>query len=373
MKPWNRFSSFIGRIVAGHDGRREVNDAIFLNDTAYRNHQPVAAAAPDIRERHFGAGIRNVRDSGNLAAGKTKPAGAGWLSRLGLGQRAAALPETEHVRTKIVGTPHPASGEKKTQAMASRKEETAPPAPALAGSMSAPARAAPARPVGSAGLQTTAAPAASRPGSAHKALGDDVLEDLFGKPEPVRRKPLPALDTPIRTVAPVVVARKKKRLDRSDVTLAALGLTLGLICAIFPWYIFFNQEKFGVREFVFSGKGSGRATPTTAYVPQAIGKPFASGERPTMELDFFPTATLPPEDEPARALPASEQPFPSDRVSFRLVHVANGRAMIEDGDGLWVVQRGSQLPDASRVASIEQRDGRWVLLTTQDKVVELSN
>lgn len=373
MKPWNRVSSFIGRIAAGHNGRRDVNDAIFLNDTAYRNHQPVAAAAPDIRERHFGAGVRNVRDSGNSAAGETKLAGAGRLSRLGLGQRAAALPETEHVRTKIVGTPHPASGKKKTQAMASRKEETAPPTPALAGSMSAPARPAPAGPAGSAGLQTTAAPAVDRSGSARKALGDDVLEDLFGKPEPVRRKDPPALDTPIRTAAPVVVARKKKRLDRSDVTLAALGLTLGLICAIFPWYIFFNQEKFGVREFVFSGKGSGRAAPTTAYVPQAIGKPFASGERPTMELDFFPTATLPPEDEPARALPASEQPFPSDRVSFRLVHVANGRAMIEDGDGLWVVQRGSQLPDASRVASIEQRDGRWVLLTTHDKVVELSN
>ncbi len=47
--------------------------------------------------------------------------------------------------------------------------------------------------------------------------------------------------------------------------------------------------------------------------------------------------------------------------------------MIEDSDGLWVVQRGSQLPDASRVAAIEQRDGRWVLVTTHDKVVELSD
>ena len=47
--------------------------------------------------------------------------------------------------------------------------------------------------------------------------------------------------------------------------------------------------------------------------------------------------------------------------------------MIEDSDGLWVVQRGSQLPDASRVAAIEQRKGRWVLVTSNDTVVELAD
>ena len=38
--------------------------------------------------------------------------------------------------------------------------------------------------------------------------------------------------------------------------------------------------------------------------------------------------------------------------------------MIEDDAGLWVVQPGSMLPDSSRVAAIEQRDGKWVLVTT---------
>ena len=33
--------------------------------------------------------------------------------------------------------------------------------------------------------------------------------------------------------------------------------------------------------------------------------------------------------------------------------------MIEDDSGLFIVQRGSMLPDSSRVASIEQQDGRW--------------
>ena len=57
---------------------------------------------------------------------------------------------------------------------------------------------------------------------------------------------------------------------------------------------------------------------------------------------------------------------------FRLVHVANGRAMIEDDAGLWVVQAGSMLPDSSRVAGIEQRDGKWVLVTSTDRVVALT-
>ena len=67
-----------------------------------------------------------------------------------------------------------------------------------------------------------------------------------------------------------------------------------------------------------------------------------------------------------------EQPFPPEINAFRLVHVANGRAMIADDSGLWVVQRGSRLPDNSRVAGIEQRDGKWVLVTSADKVIELS-
>jgi hypothetical protein len=55
-----------------------------------------------------------------------------------------------------------------------------------------------------------------------------------------------------------------------------------------------------------------------------------------------------------------------------MVHVANGRAMIEDDAGLWIVQRGSILPDSSQVSSIEQRNGKWVMVTSTDQVIELS-
>ena len=96
---------------------------------------------------------------------------------------------------------------------------------------------------------------------------------------------------------------------------------------------------------------------------------------PIMQLDLFSTGTLPDKTEDggsgtrARPRPAA---FPADDAQFRLVHVANGRAMIEDDTGLWVVQPGSMLPDSSRVAGIEKRDGKWVLVTSTDRVVELT-
>lgn len=166
-------------------------------------------------------------------------------------------------------------------------------------------------------------------------------------------------------------ASAPKKKDGGDFVIAALGITLGLTCALFPWYIFFNPEKFGVKEFVFEGSKGRLDASEIAYQPQLVGTHFTTGDVPAMELDFIPTATVRPrDDQTPRA--ATDQPFPSDLVNFRLVHVANGRAMIEDADGLWVVQPGSRLPDASEVASIEQRAGKWVLVTTHDKVVELA-
>lgn len=216
---------------------------------------------------------------------------------------------------------------------------------------------------------------------------EQILMRLFGEqaqaPKPERKPappaaprrakgpPLPAPPpTPKQSIQPL--AAPKKRFDRGDVTVAALGITLGFICAAFPWYIFFNQEKFGVREFVFEGNRGGTPPAHLAYQPRLVAKPFADNDVPSMNLDFFPTATLPEEGEETRPIPASQQPFPLDLVDFRLVHVANGRAMIEDADGLWVVQRGSRLPDASQVVSIEQRNGGWVLVTSRDTVLELS-
>lgn len=160
---------------------------------------------------------------------------------------------------------------------------------------------------------------------------------------------------------------KKESSRRSDFVVAALGVTLGLICALFPWYIFFNQEQFGVQAIKFGGTGtnSGRAG---GGVVAERSAPLTAKDVPAPNLDLLATGTVQDDPDPAPA----EQPFPADATKFRMVHVANGRAMIEDDAGLWIVQRGSILPDASQVTSIEQRNGKWVMVTSTDQVIELS-
>ena len=160
---------------------------------------------------------------------------------------------------------------------------------------------------------------------------------------------------------------------RSDLTVAALGITLGLICALFPWYIFFNPDEFGVRAMKFGGSGGETGPIMLGSQPQRIGAPSAE-EIPPMKLDLLATGAASKEGDPEEhGTPGlSEQPFPAPLATFKLVHIANGRAMIEDDSGLFIVQRGSVLPDSSRVESIEERGGRWVLVTDVGLVLELT-
>ncbi|MEO4001549.1 hypothetical protein [Mesorhizobium sp. CAU 1732] len=296
-----------------------LNDAVYLTDHAARNHRDdVRPAAPRIR-------VQPERVKRDPPAATNKGLMSRWFRR---GNQAPSNDDPEYQPARIE---RPAKG---------NDARPAPAAGATAGARQDQAPASPVQP--------------RLPETKRRRFG-------FG------RKPAPAA-SPAR---PVWNPTKRKKIDRGDVTVAALGITLGLTCALFPWYIFLNQEKFGVREMVFEGSREGSAPAQVAFQPPLIVKPFEAGEAPKMNLDFFPTATLPADDLPPRIIAAANQPFPSDLVGFKLVHVANGRAMIEDGDGLWVVQPGSRLPDASRVASIEKRDGRWVLVTSLDKVVEL--
>ena len=46
--------------------------------------------------------------------------------------------------------------------------------------------------------------------------------------------------------------------------------------------------------------------------------------------------------------------------------------MVEDDTGMFLVQRGSIRPDNSRVAAIEQRSGKWVIVTTAEHVIEMA-
>ena len=162
---------------------------------------------------------------------------------------------------------------------------------------------------------------------------------------------------------------KKNDDRRSDIVFAALGITLGLICALFPWYIFFNQDQFGVQAIKFGGSGTNAGRVSGGSQMENSGQPLTANDVP--DVDLFATGTLQDPDDKTQPPGVDEQPFPAD-PKFRMVHVANGRAMIEDDAGLWIVQRGSKLPDSSIVSSIEQRSGKWVMVTSTDQVIELS-
>ena len=161
----------------------------------------------------------------------------------------------------------------------------------------------------------------------------------------------------------------KKADRRSDFVIAALGVTLGLICALFPWYIFFNQDQFGVQAIKFGGTGTNSGREGGGVVTSRSA-PLTAKDLPNTSIDLLATGTV--QDEATPAQPPGDQPFPADVAKFRMVHVANGRAMIEDDTGLWIVQRGSILPDSSTVSSIEQRNGKWVMLTSTNQLIQLS-
>lgn len=189
------------------------------------------------------------------------------------------------------------------------------------------------------------------------ASRDSLLDGLF-----------PDVDWPQPPRAQFPKVNKKDD-RRSDIVFAALGITLGLICALFPWYIFFNQDQFGVQAIKFGGSGTNAGRVSGGSQMENSGQPLTANDVP--DVDLFATGTLQDPEDKTQPPGVDEQPFPAD-PKFRMVHVANGRAMIEDDAGLWIVQRGSKLPDTSTVSSIEQRGGKWVMVTSTDQVIELS-
>jgi hypothetical protein len=173
-------------------------------------------------------------------------------------------------------------------------------------------------------------------------------------------------------VQPIKKKRSRWRLT-SDRIVVGTGVTLAAASAFFPWYVFFNEDKFGVRTLPME---------STRDLPAIPGRnvfsvsPLALVDRDDLEnpeampdpLDNLTTATVSSLGaERDNGALAQDQPFPG-RSTFRLMHVANGRALIENGSGMYMVRVGSVLPDNSRLATIEQRDGRWVIITSNGEI-----
>lgn len=148
-------------------------------------------------------------------------------------------------------------------------------------------------------------------------------------------------------------------------------LTGGLIgvaaaAAALPWYVFLNPEKFGM---------SGRGWEALMNVPQRSGgggdaviphgdDAVTASEPKDAIIDNVITATVPANDKDVTSdNPMTQQPFPGG-VNFKLLHVSNGRALIEDKSGMFLVQIGSVLPDESKLLSMTKVDGRWKIVTS---------
>jgi hypothetical protein len=162
--------------------------------------------------------------------------------------------------------------------------------------------------------------------------------------------------------------RRATLLDRG---MTITGLVLAGAAAFFPWYVFFNEDKFGIN--VAQGDRTRElpdwpARNVFSVSPLAMANKNPVEKKPELPVDPLTTATVSSigkEDD--KGLPAEDQPFPG-KAGFRLLHVANGRALIEDSSGMYVVRVGSILPDESRLATLEQRDGKWVIVTSKGEV-----
>lgn len=171
------------------------------------------------------------------------------------------------------------------------------------------------------------------------------------------------------------VSGRAWRYSKTDVILAGLGGILAVGSTLLPWYIFLHQDQFGIRALKFeSGETGAAGGAGISPSSRASEEPLEADAQPQpAELDVLATGTPQPRTGNNPNPPGlAEQPFPAGASSeFRLLHVANGRALVEDEHGIWLVQTGSFLPDNSRIAAIEERDGRWVIVTNTERVIEI--
>lgn len=177
-------------------------------------------------------------------------------------------------------------------------------------------------------------------------------------------------DVPVK---PVRAPKKTSKL--SDHMVLAVGIVLAGASAFFPWYVFLNEDKFGIKVTPMDHTRDlppGHARNVFSVSPLAMVDNSRDDQpKPPIDpIDNITTATTssvgavrqgPPQDL------LEEQPLPG-RGGFRLMHVSNGRALIEDAAGMYMVRVGSILPDNSRLATLEQRDGKWVIVTTAGEI-----
>ncbi len=169
--------------------------------------------------------------------------------------------------------------------------------------------------------------------------------------------------------------RKQGASRLGDRMLMGAGILLAAASAFFPWYVFLNQDQFGIRTNGFENMRDLPPMPPRnvmsvsplAMIDSTEDEKLAAPPEPADSLTTATVSSLGDTERAGRS--RLDQPFPG-KSGFRLLHVANGRALIEDGSGMYMVRVGSILPDNSKLATIEQRDGKWVIVTSIGEVYE---
>ncbi|MCB1446662.1 MAG: flagellar protein [Rhizobiaceae bacterium] len=160
---------------------------------------------------------------------------------------------------------------------------------------------------------------------------------------------------------------RKTRFWTADRIIGWSGAALAMMAAFFPWYVFINEDKFGLealRQMVSGDPAVPSRHATSETSPGGIPDRTLKAELPRSE-DNIVTGTVPADtaskEDGEDIMPA--QPFPAAPRNFRLLKVIKDQAMIEDATGIYVVRAGDVLPDRTKVAKLERREGKWVLVT----------
>lgn len=170
-------------------------------------------------------------------------------------------------------------------------------------------------------------------------------------------------------VQKVATAKKVKKEKFSfDILFAVFGVCLAGSAAFLPWYVFLNQEEFSVKKMAY---GKDRVLPNWEGRTVVNTSPSAIVRRDPNAPDFAPspdsitTASIPSD---AGDGSGGSQAFPGPR--YKLLHVVNGRALIEDMSGMYMVKVGSTLPDNSILSSLEERGNGWAIVTSNGDVIQ---
>ncbi|MGD0642709.1 MAG: hypothetical protein ABSC22_18370 [Roseiarcus sp.] len=151
-----------------------------------------------------------------------------------------------------------------------------------------------------------------------------------------------------------------------DIALVGAGVAMAVGSIVFAAAMFGQDDHAprinGMQYLAIFAKPRGASHPTIAEAPVVTATPpvvadaavdmAPTGSVARRALDMAPTGSI------VRGA-ASESSAP---ISYRIIAVEPGMAWLSDGPEIRVVKPGDVAPGLGRIASIEQREGRWLLI-----------